>query len=351
MAEPELSSLEFDARLKHPDMTSEAYTVLMLNMTTTLSPGKLWNITSCDVINTNYDIPTSVTCAICFLFGILYTFFGYRCFKMVMFLTGFLFGAILVYLICMEERTFTPLINAGIALGAGILCGLLTMLVQYVGLFITGFNLGVSVAVCVLILLEQFIHPQTLWIPIGVLVGTGIIFALVTLRFQKAGTILGSSVFGGILMISCIDYFIEQFMLMFYLKDRCKAELSPPLCWYTWVILGCWPFCSFVGAVTQWKITGKGFNHRNVMQNRRCREFRLKRAARTKEKPRENPHQSRYRHLYKVRRVNGDVLSQNYFQTVQSKLSPSLRRMTPVPTDAALEPESTNTTLTQIPEV
>ena len=42
---------------------------------------------------------------------------------------------------------------------------------------------------------------------------------------------------------------------------------------------------------------------------------------------------------------------QNYLQTMQTKLSPSLRHMSPVPTEPHMEPESTNTTLTQIPEV
>ena len=188
---------------------------------------------------------------------------GYRFFKATMFLTGFMFGSVLVYMICTEEKTLTTAANAGISLGAGFLCGLLTMLVQYIGLFLTGFHFGVSIATAVLIVLEEFVfHPDTKWIPIGVLVGTGIIFALLTLKFQKSGTILGTSIFGGILMISCIDYFIEQFLLMSYIWDRVKAEPSRRMCWYTWVILGCWPFCFLVGALTQWKITGKGYSHK-----------------------------------------------------------------------------------------
>ena len=188
---------------------------------------------------------------------------GYRFFKAVMFLTGFLFGSVLVYMICLEENVLSTAANAGISLGAGLLCGLLAMLVQYVGLFLTGFNLGISIGTSVLIILEEFIlHPNTKWIPIGVLVGIGVLFALVTLKFQKAGTILGTSVFGGLLMISCLDFYIENFLIMHYLWDRVKAEISLPVCWYSWIILGCWPFCFFVGIITQWKITGKGYSHK-----------------------------------------------------------------------------------------
>lgn len=335
------------------DVSSLPYTVVTFNATTSKIPG-LENVSAsnCGTINTDYDIATAVISAVCLVLGILYTFFGYRCFKGVMFLSGFIFASVLVYMICLEEETFTPLINAGIAVGAGLLFGLLTMLVQFVGLFLTGFNLGLSLASGILILLEQFVfHPSSKWIPIGILGGVGFIAALLTLKFQKAGTILGTSLFGGLLMISCVDYFIEQFLLMVYFWDRVLADFSVPLCWYSWVILGCWPFCSIVGALAQWKITSVGFSHKEVLRTRRCRRLNLRR-SKSKEKPKEPPHQSRYRHLYQARRVNGDVISQNYFQTIQSKLSPSLRNMTPVPTEPHhTEPESTNTTLTQIPEV
>lgn len=335
------------------DMTSPIYTVIMGNTTTTvLSDSHNKSMSNCGTIDTNYDISSAVISALCLVLGVVYTFFGYRCFKAVMFLTGFIFGSVLVYMICLEQKTFTPLINGGIALGAGLLFGLLTMLVQYVGLFLTGFNLGISIATGILIILEQLVlHYESKWIPIGLLVGVGLVSALLTLKFQKAGTILGTSFFGGILMISCIDYFIEQFLLMVYIWERIKADVSLPLCWYSWVILGCWPFCFLVGTVAQWKITSVGFSHKEVLRTRRCRKFTLRR-SRSKEKPKEMPHQSRYRHLYQVRRVKGDVISQNYIQNIQNKLSPSLRNMTPVPTEPQTEvhtePESTNTTLTQI---
>lgn len=49
-------------------------------------------------------------------FGLIYCYFsfpGYRCFKAVMFLTGFTFAAVLVYLICIQERVLPTYANAG----------------------------------------------------------------------------------------------------------------------------------------------------------------------------------------------------------------------------------------------
>ena len=177
-------------------------------------------------------------------------------------MTGFIFGSVLVYMICLEEDILPPEGNAGVAIGAGILCGLITMLVQYVGLFLTGFHLGVGLGVGVLIVLEQYMHPSTKWIPIGIMVGIGIFLAVLILKLQKSLTILGTSIFGGGLMVAFLDYFIEKFLMVLYVWDRIKGEYSEPVCWYSWIILGCWPFCFVVGSVTQWRITGQGIDHR-----------------------------------------------------------------------------------------
>lgn len=58
------------------DMTSQLYSILMQNATTTEIPVPQDNASTCDVIDSNYDIATSVICAFCFVIGILYTFCG-----------------------------------------------------------------------------------------------------------------------------------------------------------------------------------------------------------------------------------------------------------------------------------
>ena len=50
-----------------------------------------------------YDPYTATLCALYFVFGVVCAFFGYRCFKAIMFLYGFIFGSMVVYLICAEE--------------------------------------------------------------------------------------------------------------------------------------------------------------------------------------------------------------------------------------------------------
>ena len=188
-------------------------------------------------------------------------FSGYRFFKAVMFMTGFIFGGIVTYLICLEENLLPLGGKIGVAMAAGILCGLITMLVQYVGLFMTGFHSGLFIAIAALIIMEQFYHPTTKWIPIGLMFGTGLLFAVMNLYFQKGLTIIGTSFFGAALMAVALDYFVELFIMVSYVWERVKAEHSQTVCWFSWVLLGLWPATFLVGTIAQWKVTGKGFDH------------------------------------------------------------------------------------------
>ena len=51
----------------------DLYTLVSQNATTVM-PRAINS--SCDTIDFSYNIPTAVICAMCFIFGIVYTFFG-----------------------------------------------------------------------------------------------------------------------------------------------------------------------------------------------------------------------------------------------------------------------------------
>jgi len=93
--------------------------------------------------------------------------------------TGFIFGSELVYFICVEENIFPLGGKIGLSIGAGLLCGLAAVLIHYVGFFVAGFQFGLLSAVGGLILLELGYHPFTKWIPFGVILGAGILAALI----------------------------------------------------------------------------------------------------------------------------------------------------------------------------
>lgn len=190
---------------------------------------------------------------------------GYRCFKAVMFLSGLMFGSVIIFLLCHKEHVLDTQLSveasAGIGLGIGLLCGLVTMLVRSVGLFMTGLLLGLLLALAALLVTHQFYTPTTVWVPLGALLGTGMLFAVLTLQWQKLFTMLSTAVFGAAIMTVCADYFVEMLVLATHVYECLRLTPGPPLCWYSWVILGIWPALSIIGVLVQWKLTDDSFSH------------------------------------------------------------------------------------------
>lgn len=176
-------------------------------------------------------------------------------------MSGFLFGSILTYVIMLELDILPPEGNLGIAVGAGFLIGLITMLIPLIGLFMTGVNLGVGIATIILVIIEQITHLTSKWIPIGIVVGLGVICGILALRFQKGMTIAGTSVIGAAMVLAGCDHFIELSRMALYIWDRVMAVISPDLCWYSWVIFGCWPVVTVLGILVQAKLTGAEVDH------------------------------------------------------------------------------------------
>ncbi|XP_009949012.1 PREDICTED: transmembrane protein 198 [Leptosomus discolor] len=289
-------------------------------------PGQDWGHSCQQEIERRYQVVPSVVCAMCCLFGIIYCFFGYRCFKAVMFLTGLMFGSIIIFMLCYKERVLDTQLSVeasvGIGLGIGVLCGLVTMLVRSVGLFMVGLLLGLLL-----------------------LLGVGMLFAVLTLQWQRFFTTLSTAVFGSAIMTVTIDYFIELFLLVQYIYERIKVAPARPVCWYSWVILGVWPLLTTLGVLVQWKVTAEGYSHTEVIisrQQRRVQLMRIKQREDRKEKKKKRrphhppPHQHKahppepaYRRKPNpVRRFDGDVLSPSYIQSFRERQTgPSLNSL------------------------
>ena len=122
-----------------------------------------------------------------------------------MFLTGFIFGSIIVYLICLEENILPMWANTVIAVSAGLLFGLITLLVQYVGLFMLGFHGGLLLGLVGLVVAdvsrrlivehnknsaegallgEDYTPLHSPWISVGTLLASGLVMSLCNLYFQ-----------------------------------------------------------------------------------------------------------------------------------------------------------------------
>nr|XP_046201378.1 transmembrane protein 198-B-like isoform X2 [Oncorhynchus gorbuscha] len=260
-------------------------------------PGSPERILSCDEeIERRYEIVPSVACSMCCLFGIIYCFFGYRCFKAVMFLTGLMFGSVIIFLLCYKERVLDTQLSVeasvGIGLGIGTLCGLVTMLVRSVGLYMVGLLLGLLLGIASLVVMEEFHHPRTVWVPLGVLLGSGMLFAVLTLQWQRFFTTLSTAVFGSAVITVTVDYFIELFALVRYIKDHIyyilRILLRPvTVCWFTWVIhiiCGILYMALLGDPIIQWKVTTERYSHTEVVLSRQQRRVQLMRIHQKEER-------------------------------------------------------------------
>ncbi|XP_049859990.1 transmembrane protein 198 isoform X2 [Schistocerca gregaria] len=278
------------------------------------------------------DAAAAIICSMYIVFGVVYSLLGYRCFKAVMFLTGFIFGSVIVYLICLQEKLLPAYGNAGVALAAGLLFGLVTMLVQYVGLFMTGLHTGLFCAVAGLAVADQLLGwaPPSAWAAAASLLIAGLVFAVLNLYCQKGLTVLGTSVYGGAILAGSLDYWLQRLATARWLWARVAgaAPPVPPPCWLGWLVLALWPAVALVGVATQCAVTGRGLHHRThpyLKQHHHAGGPGMRsggpagQVPRTREQ-RAEMRQNKYRYLYQVRTAHGDVICQSYVQALQRRV-------------------------------
>lgn len=193
-------------------------------------------------------------------------FSGYRCFKMVMFFSGFMLGSAAVLLLYHKEPVLDTQLGmetkAGICLGMGVLCGLMTLLVYTMGLFLTGLQLGWLISLVVLVVFGQFYSLNPVWVPLSAALAASIVTAVFTLQWQKPFTIISTAVFGATTMMLCVDYLLGTFMLPAQVYDLLCQVAPHSFCWFNWAITGISPILSVTGVLVQWKFTAHNVSHR-----------------------------------------------------------------------------------------
>ncbi|NWX94746.1 TM198 protein, partial [Nothoprocta pentlandii] len=233
---------------------------------------------------------------------------GYRCFKAIMFLSGLLLGSGVIFALCYKEQVLETQLSveasAGIALGIGALCGLVTLLLRSVGLFAMGLQLGLLLAAAALLAAEPLGRPQSAWVPAGGALALALLCALLALHWQKVLTVLATAVLGAAALVACADYALEALALVLYVSERLRLAPPRPLCWPAWALLAAWPALSVLGILLQWKLTAHGFSHSDARSSLRRRQLRLLRARQREAKRRPAAPEGSYRH--KVPRGAGD---------------------------------------------
>ncbi|KAH9416265.1 hypothetical protein DERP_000764 [Dermatophagoides pteronyssinus] len=262
----------------------------------------------------DYELITSMLCSSLLVLGVVYFTYGYRCFRAFSFFVGFILGAILFHTICTAENiSIVPTLipqhgNLIASLLAGLMIGLFTMLVAYLGLFIIGIHLGLMLAIGLLIviyLLRSYYIP--LQAPLSSLtllvffISLSLVGSLTTVYFSKGGTIMASSMYGSALTLLCIDYFLEDFKVIHWFLDQLSSnsnnfvgssttndiinnngyniigtnptndwygllsgiKRSQSLCFGSFIILLLWPIFTLIGIIIQCCCTARHYKYHN----------------------------------------------------------------------------------------
>ncbi|KYO34953.1 transmembrane protein 198 [Alligator mississippiensis] len=270
-----------------------------------------------------YDAVPAAVCALGCIFGVVYSCFGYRCFKAVMFLMGLLVGAAVVLALCSQERDarLSLAASAGLALGIGVLCGLVTLLVRSAGLFLTGLLPGLLLGAAGLVAAEPLGQPRSAWVPGGCLLGPALLGALLALRWPKALTVLSTAAGGAAAVVLGLDYGTQRLALGLHIYDCLRLALSAPLCWPSWALLGAWPMLSLLAALLQWKLTARGFSHtQGIIPRQRQLQLLRIRQQEAKKRPSPGPPEGSYRRKPPpATRFPGDVLAPSYIQSLRDR--------------------------------
>uniref|UniRef100_A0A3P9KPR7 Transmembrane protein 198 n=1 Tax=Oryzias latipes TaxID=8090 RepID=A0A3P9KPR7_ORYLA len=270
-------------------------------------------------INIQHEALPSFVASFCLSFGLIYCFFGYRCFKMVMFLSGFMSGSAAVLLAYYIEPGLNPQLGeetkaSPIGLGVGGLCGLVTLMVPTLGLLLSGLQLGSLLSLSILVVIAQFHSFTPVWVPLAVVLSASIPTALFTLQWQKLFGIIYTSVLGATVVMLCVDYMVGTFMLPDQVDEMFCQAAPRPLCWYNWAITGISPVLSLMGVLVQCWLTAKGVSHKATVHKKQKKNNK-------KNKYRESgkPHPYRRRRPPVLKRYTGDVLAPSYLQSLQER--------------------------------
>ena len=199
---------------------------------------------------------------------------GYRLIKLVLFLIGFLIGFSIVYFIIIafthdRPEHWIPYVALASAAVAGLLVGLLTICIYYLGIFLAGASIGFLITWFILSAINVGFFRDHIYVPIIIAVVVGVAVGVVTLWLQKWFFMLGTSVLGAFVVVWGLDYYLELGAMIYYLFlfAEQRSELRP--CWYSWIILPIFIILILAGLLIQVFVTGRKYDHKKEMRGER----------------------------------------------------------------------------------
>ena len=196
---------------------------------------------------------------------------GYRLMKIVLFMIGFVIGGALTYFIILtflhhRGETWVPWVAGSVGVVVGILCGVLTICIYYIGIFLAGGSIGFLIAWFILAAINIPFFRTHIYVPILVSVTLAIVVGIIALIIQKWFFMFGTALLGGFKIAWGVDYYLELGSMIYYLLlfAEHRAELNP--CWYSWCMIGLFVILVVIGFIIQATLTGRKYDHKKDLK-------------------------------------------------------------------------------------
>lgn len=188
-----------------------------------------------------------------------------------LFLIGFLIGFSVIYFVIIgftqsRPENWIPYLALASAMLVGVILGLLTVCIYYIGIFFVGGSIGFLMAWFILGFIDIGFFQDHIYVPIIIAVMMAILVGIIALVVQKWFFMIGTSVFGGFIIAWGLDYYLELGFMAYYLLlfVEHRSQLNP--CWYSWCIVPMFIILIVAGLLIQVFLTGRKYDHTKHMK-------------------------------------------------------------------------------------
>lgn len=145
--------------------------------------------------------------------GLLLLFFGYRLFRFVISLVGFIVFAFLTFTICMHihvpQTDGTRMLYLGLTLGAGVMGAIFFSCFYHIGVYFVGGLGGLALGMWIQSLGPGGVLIQSEWGKALMLLLLALLGMLLIHRFERTIVIISTSLAGAYLCILGLDFFLN----------------------------------------------------------------------------------------------------------------------------------------------
>lgn len=203
-----------------------------------------------------------------FFTGVLFLFGGYRLFRKMILVLGFLFFGIFTFLVLYSVTELDWWWILLISLPVGVLGAVLFHCLYLGGVFCVGVVLGFLLGMVFMGFINYYVGDSvatTTWfiaLTWAVIFTAALITGVVTVKFQRALLIIGTSVGGAYLMVATFDYIISDGSFSEILVNVFTGAYQDfNSGWVAYLMVALWFLASIIGIVVQFQLTAKGYNH------------------------------------------------------------------------------------------